>query len=174
MRKIHAPSMPELLILIAVVFLLFLSSYFDIYMTGCEHPENSCTDQPETVRQQITVGFITATPDPNTTPAVRLIPATPDARLSKFDIIEVFSVGDVTAEGVKIRNSGNTVDVTGWTLTNADGNEYTFRAEQLIFSQTEVTIYTRAGQDTPIALFWGLDTPVWAEGDIVTLLDAGG
>ena len=111
------------------------------------------------------------TPTPAASPTITLAPTAADAQI---DIIEVFSVGDVTAEGVKIRNSGNTVDVTGWTLTDADGNEYTFRAEQLIFSQTEVTIYTRAGQDTPIALFWGLDTPVWAEGDIVTLLDAGG
>ena len=61
--------------------------------------------------------------------------------------------------------------VTGWTLQDLDGNVYEFRREQRIFSNSEVTIYTRAGQDTPIALFWGLDEAIWEPGDVVTLRD---
>ena len=90
-----------------------------------------------------------------------------------MQILGIEKAGDVTAEGVRIRNTGNTVNVTGWTLTDTEGTEYTF-GEQLIFSNTEVTIYTRAGQNTPIALYWGLDKPVWQRGDVVTLRDARG
>jgi hypothetical protein len=47
--------------------------------------------------------------------------------------------------------------------------------QQLLFSNAEVTIYTRSGTNTPIALFWGLDEPVWGDaGEILTLRDANG
>jgi hypothetical protein len=66
------------------------------------------------------------------------------------------------------------VDITGWTLTDSEGNEFIF-PEQLLFSNASVTIYTRVGQDTPVVLFWGQNEPVWGEpGDVVTLADADG
>jgi hypothetical protein len=106
----------------------------------------------------------TASPSPTITLA-------PTASNAQLVIVGIEKAGDVTAEGVRIRNTGNTVNATGWTLSDLDGNVYTF-GELLIFSNTEVTIYTRAGQNTPIALFWGLDRAVWNTGDVVTLADA--
>lgn len=108
---------------------------------------------------------------PSVTPTITLVPTAENAQVR---IVGVVNAGDVTAEGLRIRNTGNTINVTGWTLTDLDGTTYTF-GEQLIFSNTEVTIFTRAGQNTPIALFWGRDTAVWADtGDIATLRDAQG
>lgn len=98
----------------------------------------------------------------------------PTAQNAQVQIVGIEKAGDVTAEGVRIRNSGNTINVTGWTLSDAQGNTYTF-GERIIFSNQEVTLYTRAGQNTPTVAFWGLDTPVWGDaGDIVTLRDARG
>jgi hypothetical protein len=110
------------------------------------------------------------TPTPAASPTITLAPTSSNAQVS---IVDVLDVGDVTAEGVRIRNDGNTVDVTGWTLTDVDGNEYVF-TEQFLFSNAELTVYTRTGQDSPIARFWGLDEPVWQVGDVVTLTDADG
>jgi LysM repeat protein len=110
----------------------------------------------------------TLTPAPS--PTITLAPTAASAQVT---IVGVDRPGDITAEGIRIRNNGNTVAATGWRLSDADGNEYTF-GELLIFSNTEVTIYTRSGQNTPIALFWGLDRAVWAPGDVVTLRDARG
>jgi LysM repeat protein len=98
----------------------------------------------------------------------------PTAQNAQVQIVAIEKAGDVTAEGVRIRNTGNTINVTGWTLSDAQGNTYTF-GERIIFSNQEVTVYTRAGQNTPTVAFWGLDTPVWGDaGDIVTLKDARG
>lgn len=113
------------------------------------------------------------TPTPSVSPTVTLAPT---AENSQLEIVGVLDAGDVTAEGIRIRNpeSNSTVTVTGWTLSDLDGNVYTFRNEQRIFSNSEVTIFTRSGQDTPIALFWGLEEAVWQPGDVVTLRDADG
>lgn len=109
-------------------------------------------------------------PTPSVTPTVTLAPTSENAQV---EIVSVLSPGDVTAEGVRIRNNGSMVDVTGWTLTDVDGNEYTF-PDQLIFSSSELTVYTRVGEDTPVARFWGEDEAIWQPGDVVTLRDEAG
>lgn len=71
----------------------------------------------------------TATPDvtltPSVTPTVTLAATAANAQV---EIVNVLGLGDVTTEGVRIRNEGATVNVTGWTLTDLDGNEYVFTA----------------------------------------------
>jgi Lamin Tail Domain/LysM domain len=106
----------------------------------------------------------TITPSPTITLA-------PTAENAQIEIVDVEGIGDITAEGIRLRNTGNTINVTGWKLTDANGNEFLF-PEQLLFSNAEVTIYTRNGTNTPVALFWGLDDPVWEEGDVLTLTDS--
>lgn len=107
---------------------------------------------------------------PTVTPTITLAPTATD---SEVEIVEVINAGDVTAEGVRIRNNGLVLDITGWTLSDQDGNQYTF-AEQLMFSNSVLTLYTYSGQDTPISRYWGLEVPVWQPGDVVTLKDANG
>jgi formylglycine-generating enzyme required for sulfatase activity len=97
----------------------------------------------------------------------------PTAANAVINIVEVVRPGDVTAEGVSIRYTGNIVSIGGWTLSDADGNTYTF-AEQRLFQNAQITLYTRVGTNTPVALYWGRDTAVFAAGDTVTLRDAQG
>lgn len=115
-----------------------------------------------------------ATESANTTPTVTpTITLAPTATDSEIEIVGIVRAGDVTAEGVRIRNNGRVVNVTGWILSDADGNSYTF-PDQMIFSNAELTLYTRTGQDVPVSRFWGLQTAVWQVGDVVTLTDADG
>lgn len=107
---------------------------------------------------------------PTLTPTLTLPPTAVDADVT---IEGVISPGDVTAESVEIENIGETVNIDGWTLSDSQDNVYTF-SEQRLFSGGSITINTRAGTDTPVALFWGLDEPVWEPGDVVTLTDADG
>ena len=37
-----------------------------------------------------------------------------------------------------------------------------------------VRVFSRQGPETPAALFWGRETPAWAEGGTVTLSDSTG
>lgn len=117
----------------------------------------------------------TAESEANVTPTIRpTITLPPTAVNAQVSIVQVISPGDVTAEAVEIRNTGGVVDMTGWTLADGDGNIYTF-PEQRLFTNGSVTVYTRLGDDTPIARFWGRNQAVWGEpGDAVTLYDANG
>ena len=62
----------------------------------------------------------------------------------------------ITAEAVKIHNNGQTVNVTGWTLSDSQGTTYDFPSDQLIFSNADVTVYTRDERNTPVVFFWAV------------------
>ncbi len=143
----------------------------DLPPTETPTPEPSNTPDPDS---------ITATPESTEEPTSEFTPTleasptitlAPTAENAQIEIIDVEGIGDITAEGIRLRNTGNTINVTGWKLTDTQGNEFSF-PEQLLFSNAEVTIYTRNGTNTPVALFWGLDEPVWEEGDVLTLTDS--
>jgi LysM repeat protein len=124
---------------------------------------------------QATLGAEATEEPPAGTPAPgATITLAPTAVNAQVVISSVSRPGDITAEGITIRNNGATVNLTGWTLRDAEGNTFTFR-EFILFSNAEVTIFTRAGQNTPVALYWGRDTAVWGDaGDVVILSDARG
>jgi hypothetical protein len=127
------------------------------------------------------------TPTPTPTPTVTPIPSpviptpiptpTPEPPGDiALTILEVRSPGDVTSEAVVIANTGAQVDLDGWTLSDEDGNEFVFPASPsiLLFPDGTVTVYTGAGQYTPIALHWGLSEAVWESGETVSLYDQYG
>lgn len=134
-------------------------------------PNITPTATPTLTPTAVITNTPTLTPTPTSTPTITLEPTAANAQLS---IVGIVNAGDVTAERVRIRNDGNTVDATGWTLSNQRGTTYTF-TELFIWSNTEVTVYTGSGEDTPIVLFWQLDEAVWGNpNDIITLRDADG
>ncbi len=108
---------------------------------------------------------------PTARPTITLPPTAVNAQVT---IVQVISPGDITSEAVEIRNTGGVVDMTGWVLTDSDGNEYTF-SEQRLFTNGAVTVYTRTGTDTPIARYWGRSQAVFGDdGDTVTLFNTSG
>lgn len=109
-------------------------------------------------------------PTPSHTPTSTL-PAT--AANAQVEILRVISPGVITSEGVEIRNNGAVIDLNGWTLEDADGNTFTF-PEQRLFQGGSLTVFSRVGDDTAIALFWDRDTAALASGDILTLTDRNG
>lgn len=113
----------------------------------------------------------TITPSPTLTPTVTLAPTAANAQV---EIQEIVGAGEITTEAVILYNRGATVDLTGWTLRDLDGNVYTF-PEGRLFNDSIIEVRTQVGQNTPVLKFWGLTRPVWGDiGDVVTLTDANG
>jgi LysM repeat protein len=113
----------------------------------------------------------TTRPAQSPTPTVTLAPTAANANVA---IVQIINGGDVTSEGVEIRNNGGVVDLAGWTLTDAQGNTFTF-PQQRVFTGGSVTVYTRGGQaNTAVNVFWGRDQAVWEAGDVATLRDEDG
>jgi LysM repeat protein len=109
---------------------------------------------------------------PTQPPTVTLAPTAAEAAL---EIVQIINAGDVTSEGVEIRNStSDVINIEGWTLSDGAGNTFTFPNFQM-FGGRRVIVYTRAGGNTPVALFWGLSRAVWTNpGGTLTIRDADG
>lgn len=124
-------------------------------------------DSEETSEATSTESAVTPTPRPTLT-----VP--PTATNAQLAIVDLREPGDISSEAVEIINNGTTVDLNGWTLSDdAQGEVYTF-TERRLFSGGRITLFTRAGMDTPVVLYWGRDEAVWQPGDVVTLRDANG
>jgi LysM repeat protein len=96
------------------------------------------------------------------------LPATGELQI---EITEVLGAGDVTQERLVITNRGDQLaDMQGWTLSDTEGNVYTFPNFRL-WGGGNVTVYTRVGQDgsPPSNFYWGKLEPVWSVGETATL-----
>ena len=118
----------------------------------------------------------TAAAEPSTTAEPE---STPEAGEGGFDvqITDVIGAGQVDQEAVVMTNTGTRLaDMLGWTLSDGDGNVYTFPNFRLWGNGSSMTIHTRSGQDNnpPANFFWGKLVSVWSAGEVATLKDAEG
>src|SRR5579859_133349 len=94
-------------------------------------------------------GLSTGTPTPTATsvssstplPTSTLAPTAVPAVQTSVSILQVIRPGDITAEGIELQNNSktDTVDLTGWTVSDGQGDTFTFPAYRL-FPNGNVTI----------------------------------
>lgn len=92
-------------------------------------------------------------------------------------IDSVVGAGDLDSERVLLKHSGGgELSLVGWRLEDGKGNLFIFpqSPELTLYGSGAVNIYTRAGVNTVVDLFWGLDHAVWVSGATVTLRDDQG
>lgn len=90
------------------------------------------------------------------------------------EITAVIGPEQLADEAVLLTNSGDApIALQNWTLLDADGNEYKF-GQVTLFAGSDLRINTTSGANTPTALFWGLNEPIWTSGETVTLQDSSG
>ncbi|MCY4146560.1 MAG: LysM peptidoglycan-binding domain-containing protein [Chloroflexi bacterium] len=98
---------------------------------------------------------------------------TPTAVPVRLEIAAVEGLGDITAEGIYLRNLGEQINISEWRLTDSAGNSFQF-GQKLLFGGGEVAVYTRSGISTGSAWFWGRDQSVWEAGETMTISDSLG
>jgi LysM repeat protein len=94
----------------------------------------------------------------------------------QIEISEILAPGQVDQERVVISNVGDRLaDMQGWTLSDIDGNVYSFPNFRL-WAGGSVTVHTRIGQDgnPPANFYWGKLQAVWSASEVATLRDAAG
>jgi LysM repeat protein len=99
--------------------------------------------------------------------------ATPTGTEEEFDlkITHIVAPGRQEAEVLVLTNRGPNVRLQGWTLSNGQGQEYTF-PNLTLFRGNSVRIYTTEGRNSPSDLYWGLDSAAWGpEVEFATLKD---
>ncbi|MBX3085197.1 MAG: lamin tail domain-containing protein [Anaerolineae bacterium] len=119
-------------------------------------PVNGCGLQNTATPTLTPTRVILPTQPPTSTTA-------PTAASTQLEIMGIVGAGDITSEGIEIRNnSADVINIENWTLTDSNGNTFTFPNYQM-FSGRRVIVYTRAGNNTPFALFWGLSSAIWTD-----------
>ena len=108
------------------------------------------------------------TPEP---PGV-VITATPEG-LPQVVIRGAYERENLEEEFVYLENTGGVAVMAGWSLYDGEGNTFTFPGFTL-YRGGGVNVYTRAGSNSVINLYWGMDKPLWTSGKVITLLDQEG
>ncbi|SEK73166.1 lamin tail domain-containing protein [Haloferax larsenii] len=83
---------------------------------------------------------------------------------------------NLNGEYVTLRNGGTeTLDLSGWTVSDAAGASYTFAEGTELPAGETLTLYTGSGTDTETDVYWGRSGAVWNNGgDTVTVTDSSG
>lgn len=92
-------------------------------------------------------------------------------------IDSVIGAGDLDSEHLVLEQRGKgELSLVGWRLEDGQGNIYIFPQfpQLILYEDGAVNIYTKAGTNTVIEIYWGLDHPVWESGDTVSLKDPQG
>ncbi|MFZ6026586.1 MAG: lamin tail domain-containing protein [Chloroflexota bacterium] len=117
----------------------------------------------------------TLTPTPFASPTPRFT-ATPTGPTPTPGLIvsAVFGAGDIHAERVELRlGNGGELVLSGWQIRDEDGNQFTF-PQLVLRSGGQISVYTRAGEASVTALYWGLADAIWESGETVTVVDTAG
>lgn len=79
-------------------------------------------------------------------------------------------------EYVVFTNTGSeTLDLAGWTVSDAAGHTYTFPDGASLAPNASVTLHTGGGEDTTSDRYWGASSAIWNNGgDTVTVTNATG
>ncbi len=88
-------------------------------------------------------------------------------------IREIKSPGTLAAEEVILTNLSGQVNMADWTMTDGEGNKFTFPNLTLL-SNGEVTVHTGKGTNTPTDLYWGQSDSRWTKGKVAYLRDPSG
>ena len=89
----------------------------------------------------------------------------------KVNMVGVIGAGTLMDERIIIQNNGaQELDLTGWYMTDNQGDTYTF-PKLTLFPGVKVQLHTIPGQDTPTDLYWGRSAPVWSSGELAALYD---
>jgi LysM repeat protein len=119
--------------------------------------------------------FATVTPRPSPTstrgPALTSTP-TEIGLAAQVVIDAVIGAGVLENERIVIRRTGDgELSLAGWQLTDSKGFDYIF-PQLTLYKDGAINLNTRTGQNTVVDLFWGLTTPVWKPGKIISIYDS--
>lgn len=92
----------------------------------------------------------------------------------QVEIDTVVGAGVLEDERVLVKYTGEgQLSLENWWIEDQEGSLFVFPRLNL-FQDGAVSVYTKSGVDTVVELYWGLEEPVWEEGETVTLRDPEG
>jgi LysM repeat protein len=122
----------------------------------------------------IGAGQVIYVPDMDEQAPTSLPVETENTVLGQIEIVSVVGVGDLNSERLIIGEAGGGKhSLAGWQILDEDENVYSF-PQATLYENGQIVLNSKAGVDNPLELFWGLTEPVWASGEMISLVDASG
>lgn len=91
-----------------------------------------------------------------------------------IEVQTVIGPGDIESERVLLASdSQNPVNLQGWELTDGKEDRYVFPSVT-IYPGGGINLYTKAGTDSSIELYWKKPAPIWSSGEEILLRDTAG
>lgn len=138
------------------------------------------TPKQETVTETRAAETPTATRTPTVTPTPTPT-ETPTPEPDRLYISGVHADADgndhdnLNGEYIQISRQGSELDLSGWTISDDSGHDYTVPSGVTISDGETITLYTGSGQDSETALYWGSGSAIWNNnGDVVYVEDDSG
>jgi len=137
-------------------------------------PVSPGTDAPVTERAQLGVGPI------ETSTATETVTDGGTGGELGIETIHADAEGDdrenLNDEYIVFANAGDEpLDLSGWTVEDEAGKQYTFPDGFTLGPGATVTLRTGSGTDTQTELYWGAGSPVWNnDGDTITVTEPDG
>ena len=98
----------------------------------------------------------------------------PEPHNNIIKILTIVGVNDLATEHLQIQSlSPESLSLEGWRLETNDGQVYNF-PKITLFEHGAVDLYTRAGINSVVALYWGRSTPIFQSGDQAVIYDSEG
>lgn len=96
----------------------------------------------------------------------------PEPERNIIKILTIVGVDDLATEHLQIQSlSPEALSMEGWRMETNDGEIYYF-PKITLFEHGAVDLYTRAGINSVVALYWGRSTPIFQSGDQAVIYDS--
>ena len=100
--------------------------------------------------------------------------APPEPERGDIKIVSIVGVNDLATEHLQIQSlSSEELSLEGWWLETNDGLVYNF-PKITLYEHGAVDLYSRAGINSVVALYWGQSNPIFQSGDRALIFDAQG
>ena len=130
-----------------------------IPMQGAIAQENNPASQDDSPAESEPVATTTPPPEPEN---------------NIIKILTIVGINDLATEHLQIQSlNPEALSLEGWRLETNDGQVYYF-PKITLFEHGAVDLYTRAGINSVVALYWGRSTPIFQSGDRAVIYDAEG
>ena len=161
-----------------------IAAKFDVSVADLAAANKLANQDVLSLGQELIIPGAPLTPTPTLVPIptstrspLPTIPLTGTASTALGDyfvtIREIKSPGVLAAEQVILTNLSGQVNMAGWTMTDGEGNKFTFPNLTLL-SNGEVTVHTGSGTNSPTDLYWNQSDSRWTKGKVAYLRDPDG
>ena len=164
-------SSPLLRLILLNIFISTVTTLTVLWLWERAHPRPEIGVVTENVETRLNLTPLSEEPTTDSITDLDLVFTNEDITIN---IRTIVGAGNLDVEYVEIVNQGeNPANLTDWQLVDEADNAFTFPT-LILNSGGALKIFSKAGSNTVIKLYWQSDVPIWQPGETASLLNTDG